>query len=963
MQSPLYAPSRFVRPRLSDMPPSQRRAVIAGLTAAALLFLGGFIFAGYFWSLSRQFPRAPFKQPSRLYVTPTRLEPGMPITATELIAELGAAGYREKDRKDTKEATDGKDSKDEEKAEKAEIVEKAPEQPLLAGFYRREGPRVIVHLRRFPTPDGEAGGHMAAITLGGGRVRGLSVEDKKTESLTLEPPLLASFYGPDLSERRPVTLEEMPEYVSQAVLAAEDDNFFTHPGVSPTGIARALWVNFRGGELQQGGSTITQQLVKNLYLTSKRSLVRKAKEAWIAVMVEARFSKERILEAYLNEIYWGKSGPANVIGLGAASWAYFGKHPSQLTLAEAATLAGMIQAPGNYLPTQHPGKAVERRDWVLQRLGELGWATPDQIRQALAEPLRVNPETVDARPHAPYFAELAAREADKRFGIDDLPDQGYVLFATLRWRDQKQAEKAIRQGLAEMEKLERRNRSKGPLQGSLISVDPRDGAILAYVGGRSYSLSQFDRVTRARRQAGSAFKPVVYAAAFEEAVASPASLIKDSPITVKAKGLAWKPQNYDRGFRGMVTVRTALEQSLNIPTVRLALQVGLSRVVDQAREMGFTSEFEPVPSLALGAFEATPYEMAQVYATFANEGARPELHGLAALRDRFGEEILGDDLPSPRRVMPAEASYLVTSILQGAMERGTASAARGHGVRDHLAGKTGTTNDRRDNWFAGYSPDRVSVVWVGYDDNARTQLSGARAALPIWSRFTASVRPPQGYLPFTPPRGIVTLAVDPATGQIATEACPHRVDEVFPEWQAPTERCHRHRPGYGQYAAYDPNTGEPLGDGYNVYQNDEGRIEISNFGYGYGQEPGVPEGDALPYGTEPLTDDLEAEPLPLPEDGWSEVDEDEAEIEEESSILIQPAQPRPPMTLPPAATPTPDQVEVEPEPETEATPETIEPPKPAPPERLEPVATPAETPPEEETAEPEATPPPWRAAL
>jgi penicillin-binding protein 1B len=373
------------------MPPRQRRAVIGGLTAAVFLFLSGFVFAGYFWSLARQFPRAPFKQPSRLYVMPTRLEPGTPLTAAELIAELQAAGYRDQ-------SSDYRQPHD-------------PEATLAAGFYRQTGGRIAVHLRRFPTPDGEAGGQVAEISLGGGRVRGLRVDDHKAESVTLEPPLLASFYGPDLSERRPVTLDQMPDYVPKAVLAAEDDNFYTHPGVSPTGIARALWVNVRGGELQQGGSTVTQQLVKNLYLSSKRSLVRKAKEAWIAVMIEARYSKERILEAYLNEIYWGKSGPANVIGLGAASWAYFGKHPSQLTLAEAATLAGMIQSPGTYLPTEHPGKAVERRNWVLQRLGELGWVPQEEIRRALAEPLQVHPETVDARPNAPYFAELAEKEA------------------------------------------------------------------------------------------------------------------------------------------------------------------------------------------------------------------------------------------------------------------------------------------------------------------------------------------------------------------------------------------------------------------------------------------------------------------------------------------------------------------------------------------------------------------------
>jgi penicillin-binding protein 1B len=839
------------RLRLSDMPPGPRRAAIAGLVTASLIFLSGFVFAGYFWSLVRKFPEAPYPQPSRLYTTPTRLEPGSPVTLPELVSELEAAGYRE-----TRSATPA------------------------TGWYLRRRDGVAVHLRDFPTPDGKAGGLVAEVRISGNQVRSLKADGRATASLTLEPPLLASFYGPELNERRPVTLDELPEYVTRAVLAAEDDNFYTHPGVSPTGIARALWVNAKDGGVAQGGSTITQQLVKNLYLSSERSLARKGKEAWIAILLELRYSKKSILEAYLNEIYWGKSGPANVIGLGAASWAYFGKHPSQLTLAEAATLAGMIQAPGSYLPTQHPEKALERRNWVLKRMGEIGWVPGEQVRHAQAEPLVVRPETVKPRPFAPYFAGLAEHEARERFGIKDLPDEGYILFATLRWRDQRRAEQAVAQGLADLEKgLERRRKGRS-LQGALLSVDPRDGAILAYVGGRSYANSQFDRVRSAHRQAGSTFKPVVYSAAFEEAVVSAASLLKDSPITVKAKGLLWKPQNYDRGFRGLVTVRSALEQSLNIPTVRLALQVGLSRVIDQAREMGFTARFDPVPSLALGSFEATPYEMAEAYTAFANDGARPELHGLAAVRERGGldgEAVLGDDLPAPRRVMPPEVAYVVTSILQGAMDHGTASAARSYGVRDALAGKTGTTNDRRDNWFAGYSPDRVTVVWVGYDDNARTNLSGARAALPIWSRFTAAVRPPRGYLPFTPPRGVVTLTVDPTTGQLATDACPYRVNEVFPEWQAPSEPCRLHQPGAGQYAAFgeggeveiDPATGQPV-QPYGVYQNDEGRIEISNFGYGYGQEPGTaapaaPAADALPDPSEePLTDDVEAEPAPEP---------------------------------------------------------------------------------------------------
>jgi penicillin-binding protein 1B len=908
------------------MPPGQRRAVIAGLVAAAFLFLAGFVTTGYVWNLARRFPRAPFTQPSRLYGMPDRLKPGAQLSEPELIAELQAAGYREVGvEKEKDKDKDEKDSKDKKKAEKAEKTDEpeavaAPPAPLVPGTWRREGGRIAFHLRRFVTPDGMAGGQNVAVALAGNRVQGLEVEGQPAPDVTLEPPLFASFYGPDLAERKPVTLDELPEQVVHAVLAAEDSGFYTHPGVSPTGTARALLVNLKGGDIQ-GGSTITQQLVKNLYLSRERSLVRKAKEAVIAVLLELRYGKKAILEAYLNEIYWGKTGPANVIGLGAASRAYFGKDPAQLSLAEAATLGGMIQAPGTYLPTEHPQEARERRDWVLQRMAELGWAKPEEVRAATAEPVVTHPESVVARPFAPYFAETAEQEAKDRFGIDKLADEGYALFTTIRWRDQRAAERAVAQGLADLEHgPERRRRGSGPLQSALISIDPRDGAILAYVGGRSYSRSQFDRVSAAHRQAGSAFKPVVYAAAFSEAVATPATILKDSPITVKARGLSWTPQNYDRGFRGPVTVRTALEQSLNIPTVRLALQVGLSRIIALAHDAGLQTDFEPVPALALGAFEVTPREMATLYATLAGGGLRPTLHGLAAVRDRAGEPVTDDEMPGPQRVIPPQAAYLVTSILQGALDRGTASPARALGIQDRLAGKTGTTNDRRDNWFAGYSPERTTVVWVGYDDNARTELSGARAALPIWARFTLAVRPAGGYSDFTPPQGVVTLTIDPVTGQVATEYCPTRVTEVFAEWQAPTEPCQLHSPGSqtwaenGENLPIDPATGLPI-------QPDAGTEEpVADFGYGHGEEPASPASVVDPQPIDPTEIQTQNQ------DGGT------------GSIVIRPTRQHRP--------------EAEPAPAPEANVKPVAPPPAEPPE-----AQPEETPPAAEPT-PEATPPP-----
>ncbi|MFY9821181.1 MAG: PBP1A family penicillin-binding protein [Thermoanaerobaculia bacterium] len=777
------------------MSPARQRLVIAGLVTAVLLFLSGFAVMGYLWRISRRFPSAPYAQPSRLYGTATPLVPGQVLPAADLTDQLAAAGYRD-----------------------AGPLAAGETDSLPPGAWRRTGDRVAIHLRHFATADGKAGGRIVEVELRGDRIVAVREAGEPVRAASLEPPLLASYYGPKVEERRPVLLDELPDPVVKAVLAAEDSGFYLHPGVSPSGIARALWVDLKGGDLEQGGSTITQQLVKNVYLSSRRTFVRKAKEALIAMVLEARHGKRAILQAYLNEIYLGRSGPANLIGLGAASRAYFGKDAAELTLPEAATLAGMIHSPGATSPIDHPDQARERRDWVLKRMGELRWLSKEQLQQALAAPLETHPRTVQARPLAPYFADAAEAEAKERFGVKELDDRGYSLFSTVSWRDQQQAEAAVKQGLAGLEAgWEKGHRSHKLLQAALISVDPRDGSIRAWVGGRAYSRSQFDRVTQARRQAGSAFKPVIYAAAFASGMAMPATVFNDSPIVVRVGNSGWSPQNYDRTYHGWVTARTALENSLNVPTVRLALQVGMDHVVELARSLGITGNLDPVPAAALGTFEVSPREMAEVYSTFAAGGLKPPVHGLAAVLDPGGEPVNGEELPAARRALPADAAYLVTNILQGVLDRGTAAAARGLGVVGPLAGKTGTTNDQRDSWFAGYTPDRATVVWVGYDDNSPSRLTGARGALPIWARFIAAVRPAGGYADFPMPAGMVRATVDPETGQLATPSCPTQVTDLFPEWKAPTVPCERHSPGYqGAVADFtlapsisDPGEDEP----------------------------------------------------------------------------------------------------------------------------------------------------------
>ncbi len=712
-----------------------------------------------------RFAQGSSHQPSRLYGRPVEVRAGGSATAQGLSRELEALGY-------------------------AKVSGRAPRR---AGEYRWLNSGIAAHLRAHATATGPSDGGLLEVGLEDGRVTSLRWRGERVQRARLEPPLIAAYYGPERAERRPVAaLDRLPEELVHAVLAAEDATFFKHQGLSIRGIARAAWVNLRGGELLQGGSTVTQQLVKNLFLSHKRTLGRKLREAALALLIDLRYSKQEILQAYLNEIYWGASGSVNLIGVGAASWAYFGKRPEELDLCESALLAGMIQSPGSYSPGRRPERAVERRDWVLGRMLELGWLEENRAAAARAEPLCYDPQRV-APGGARYFADAAAAEAERRFEVWDLADSGYLLFSTVEAAAQREAEKAVEWGLGALERgWEKGHKGDGPLQSALVSLDPRTGAVLAWVGGRDYGESQFDRVSQARRQAGSAFKPVVYAAAFENGTQAPSAFVEDAPLTVALAGRDWTPQNNSGDFRGWVTVRTAVENSLNIPTVRVALDVGLDDIVSLARAMGVRGRLSAVPSLALGAFEVTPLELATVYATVAAGGLRPPVHSLSAIVRPDGAVLTGQPLPAPARALSAESAYLLTSVLQGVMDRGTGSGARHQGLHDPLAGKTGTTNDRRDSWFVGYSPDRVSLVWVGYDDNAKSRLSGSRAALPIWTRFTYAVRPERGYPAFEQPRGIVTAVVDPLSGELATGSCPTYLTEVFREGNIPTRVCHLH---------------------------------------------------------------------------------------------------------------------------------------------------------------------------
>jgi penicillin-binding protein 1B len=534
----------------------------------------------------------------------------------------------------------------------------------------------------------------------------------------------------------------------------------------------------------QGGSTITQQLIKNRLLGARRTYLRKVNEAWLATLVEWRYSKQQILEAYLNEIYLGQRGGLAVRGVGAAARTYFRKEIHQLTPAEAALLAGMVRAPNSYSPILNPERARVRRDVVLARMRELGMLSAADYETARAQPVRVPPVAMNAQP-APYFTDYVRLELEQRFG-DGAQNAGASVYTTLDLSLQRFAEAAVVRGLDRLEtRLPRlrRDESGRRLQAALVVLDPATGEIRALVGGRDYQASQYNRAALARRQPGSAFKPFVYLAALRARdgtpALTPASMVEDAPLTLTVGRDTWSPRNYNDRYEGRVTVRRALELSLNAATIHVAESVGMPAVVETAREMGFSGDLAPVPAAALGTFEVTPLELARAYLPLANGGMRPEgAIAVRAVRDRDGA-IEPVDAAEPTQVITPAEAYLLTSLLEGVIASGTGAQARALGVAGSIAGKTGTTNDGRDAWFVGYAPRMLAVVWVGFDGGDAHGLSGAEAALPIWADFMRQAIDAYPQPAFGVPSGIAFADIDATNGLLANRYCPVVVKETF----------------------------------------------------------------------------------------------------------------------------------------------------------------------------------------
>ncbi|MGE3974441.1 MAG: transglycosylase domain-containing protein [Bdellovibrionales bacterium] len=580
----------------------------------------------------------------------------------------------------------------------------------------------------------------------------------------LEPELFAQFFGPQPIIRHRIDLSDAPPLCLRAVIAIEDSAFLEHSGVSYKGILRAFYKNVLGGRVAQGGSTITQQLVKNYFLSNERTFRRKFKELFMAVLLETRASKDEILESYINEIYMGQAGPFQIWGYGAASEHYLSKPLADLNLAECALLASIVNSPGYYDPFKHPDRAAQRKELVLKRMLETGVIDEGQMKTAMTQPLPKSRTGVLSEP-APYFVDAVQKQIEA-MGIDK--SQGLRVFTTLSLEAQEAAQVAVREGVERLEKnnkdIAKLKEAGKQLEGLLVSSDPLTGFIRAAVGGRSFKMSQFNRLTSGHRQVGSVMKPFVFLAAMEfegedGRQYSPLSIIDDSRFRFKYDKQNWQPTNYSNKYYGNVPIFFALKESLNSVTARVAVDIGLERVVDLAQQAGVSSEMKPLPSLALGAFELYPWEVLQMYQTLSRFGEFTTLTFVERVDAITGETLFQHEIKHDQRLNPIPTAVVV-GMMKNVILNGTGRAASLWGFTHPAAGKTGTTSEHRDSWFAGFTPLHTAVAWVGYDDNTTSKLTGASGALPIWTEYMKKYAMRFPPVDFKWPEGTKVLELD-----------------------------------------------------------------------------------------------------------------------------------------------------------------------------------------------------------
>ena len=738
-----------------------------GLGLLATLLLGGYSlylakevrvkFEGKRWAV-----------PARVYARPLDLYVGAAVDAEQLATELGELGYRK------------------------------VTQPAKVAQWSRKGGRFLLRTRPFRFWDEEAPAAYLDVRIADGVVTGLrdGANGRELDLARLEPVPIGSIYPAHNEDRVLVRRQDLPDHLVQALLAVEDRQFFEHPGIDLRAIARAGWSNLRAGHAVQGGSTLTQQLVKNFFLTPERSLWRKFNEALMALILEARYDKDEILEAYANEIFLGQDGERAIHGFGLASYFYFNRPLQELSLPETALLVGLVRGASYYNPRRHPDRAKARRDLVLEQMAGQGMLDAATLAKAKAAPLGVGAQGRHSDHSYPAFVDLVRRQLQRDYREDDLTSEGLRIFTTLDPWAQRQAQRLLDDQLDRLG-----GKMDGQLQGAVVLVGAQGGEVRALVGGRAAGFSGFNRALDATRPMGSLVKPAVYLTALSNpARYSLLTPLEDRAITLKLRGgQIWQPQNFDHQEHGTVPLHRALARSYNLATVHLGLDLGLDKVIHTLHALGIEREIPPLPSLLLGAVSVSPVEVAQMYQTLASGGYRSPLRAIREVLTTDGQPLQRYPLTVNRVVEPGP-SFLLTRNLVEVVREGTGRGlARYLGAEPEMAGKTGTSNDLRDSWFAGFGGDQVGVVWIGRDDNGPTGLTGSSGALPVWGRLMAKLKAVP--LSLTAPDGVEYAWVLPDSGLLADERCDGAVSFPFMAGYAPQTRssCMQRQGGVGGF--------------------------------------------------------------------------------------------------------------------------------------------------------------------
>jgi penicillin-binding protein 1B len=759
-------------------------AIVLGLPALIAIAILGYSYTRFATVVDARLHGQRERMPPRIYGRPMELRRGQALSERQLVDRLNDLGYAERPRPE----------------KPGEFA--AAENTVTLMPRSGDGAGKVVRATFTRPPTLKAGAPPRSP--GAGRLERLEVlAVGQRERLVLETPLLTSLITGEREKRRQVQLRQIPPHVVNAVLAIEDRRFYEHPGIDPIRMVGALITNITGDKpYLVGGSTITQQLVKNIFLASvmknplEKSMRRKVTEQFMALVLERRASKDEILEFYLNEVYLGQRGSFAIHGVAEGARLFFGKDVNNLSLAEAATVAGVIRSPYNLSPFTAPTRARDRRNVVLQEMAQARFITAEAAQAASQEPLTVVPRALDAE--APYFVDMVGQQLAEQFPEIMRTTQRIDVYTSLDLHLQRLAQDAIREGLAQVDALLSKRKRKELAQAALIAVDPRTGEILAWVGGRSYNQSQYNRVLTARRQPGSVFKPFVYLAAFEKGAEegrkdlTPATVVDDEPTTFWFGDQAYEPKNYEDTYEGPITLRRALAHSRNTATVKVAEMIGYDAVAALWRRMGTSTVPRPYPSIALGSFEATPFEIATAYTVFPGLGRLRPLHAIQQINTDY-QEAAKPAWPTPKAVTRPETAFLVANMMRSVINEGTGAGVRGAGFALDAAGKTGTTNDLRDAWFVGFTPELLTVVWVGFDDNTALGLSGAQAALPIWTTFMIRALAGHANIPLPQPQNIVFADIDRDNGQLAAPGCPRVIREAFFPGTEPTEVCELHK--------------------------------------------------------------------------------------------------------------------------------------------------------------------------